>query len=135
MKLWQLSVGMRLWLVISLSGFLGTVATEPGLASEKLKNTNISTNISQLSDIKFPATSAPVSPLTKGGQKGGVVPITGVKANPTDKGVEVVLETAQGDKLQVTNRSTGNNFIADITGGQLRLPDGNAFTFKSEKPI
>ncbi|GJD15206.1 ferrichrome-iron receptor [Rivularia sp. IAM M-261] len=64
-----------------------------------------------------------------------VVTITGVKANPTDKGVEVILETTKGDKLQVANRSTGNNFIADITGGQLRLPNGDAFTFKSEKPL
>jgi hypothetical protein len=35
--------------------------------------------------------------------------VTGVKANPTDKGVEVILETAQGEQLQVTNRSEGNN--------------------------
>ncbi|MFQ4146086.1 TonB-dependent siderophore receptor [Chlorogloeopsis sp. ULAP02] len=134
MKLWQFSFGMRLWLIISLSGFLGTVATEPGLASEKLKNTNIS----QLGNIKFPATSAQMlvqQPAPSNATTGEVVAITGVKANPTDKGIEVVLETAQGEKLQVTNRSTGNNFIADITGGQLRLPDGNAFTFKSEKPI
>jgi iron complex outermembrane receptor protein len=47
----------------------------------------------------------------------------------------VILETTQGQKLQVANRSTGNNFIADITGGQLRLPNGDAFTFKSEKPL
>ncbi|UKO96888.1 TonB-dependent receptor plug domain-containing protein [Nostoc sp. UHCC 0870] len=58
-----------------------------------------------------------------------------MKANPTEKGVEVILETAQGDKLQVANRSTGNSFIADITGGQLRLANGEAFTFKSEKPL
>jgi iron complex outermembrane recepter protein len=63
------------------------------------------------------------------------IAITGVKANPTNQGVEVILETTQGDKLQVTNRSTGNNFIVDITGGQLQLANGDAFTFKSEKPI
>lgn len=64
-----------------------------------------------------------------------VIPITGVKANPTDKGVEVILETTGGKQLQVVNRSTGSNFIADITGGQLRLANGDAFTFRSEKPI
>ncbi|MEH2276679.1 MAG: AMIN domain-containing protein [Nostoc sp.] len=64
-----------------------------------------------------------------------VVPITSVKANPTDKGVEIILETPQGTQLQVTNRSTGNNFIADVSGGQLRLPSGEAFTFRSEKPL
>jgi iron complex outermembrane recepter protein len=140
MKLWQLSFSIRLWLVISLSGFLGTVATKPGLASEKLNNTNVSTNIPQLSDIELPTTSAQLmvqqpTPTNPPATTGEVVAITGVKANPTDKGVEVILETTQGDKLQVANRSTGNNFIADITGGQLRLPNGDAFAFKSEKPL
>ncbi|GJD15208.1 hypothetical protein RIVM261_001640 [Rivularia sp. IAM M-261] len=65
----------------------------------------------------------------------GVVLITGVKANPTGKGVEVILETTQGEKLQVANRSTGSNFIVDIFGGQLRLPSGDAFNYRSEKPI
>jgi len=64
-----------------------------------------------------------------------VIAITGVKANPTDKGVEVILETTQGEQLQVTNRSTANNFIADVSGGQLRLPNGNTFNFRSEKPV
>ncbi|MEH2071693.1 MAG: TonB-dependent siderophore receptor [Nostoc sp.] len=64
-----------------------------------------------------------------------VVQVTGVKANPTDKGVEVILETPVGTQLQVTNRSTGNNFIVDVSGGQLRLPSGEAFTFRSEKPL
>ncbi|NWF59552.1 MAG: TonB-dependent siderophore receptor [Fischerella sp.] len=76
-------------------------------------------------------TNPPNSEQTSGDQ---VVPITGVKASPTDKGVEVILETPLGTQLQVTNRSTGNNFIADVFGGQLRLPSGEAFTFRSEKP-
>jgi iron complex outermembrane recepter protein len=110
----------------------------------QVKSDKASTNIPQLGDIEFPANSAellvqqpaPTNPnLPSQGEQQGSVAITGVKANPTEKGVEVILETAAGDKLQVANRSTGNNFIADITGGQLRLPDGNAFTFKSEKPI
>ena len=64
-----------------------------------------------------------------------IIQITGVKANPTNKGVEIILETPLGTQLQVTNHSTGNNFIADVSGGQLRLPSGEAFTFRSEKPL
>ena len=95
-------------------------------------------NIPQLSEIELPATSAIMlvqsstpssTPATQ------VVPITRVKANPTSLGVEVILETPLGTQLQVTNRSTGNNFIADVSGGQLRLASGNAFTFRSEKPL
>ncbi|BAZ37909.1 ferric aerobactin receptor [Calothrix sp. NIES-4101] len=95
-------------------------------------------NIPQLNEIELPATSAqmlvqtPTNPPTP---QGNAVIITGVKANPTDKGVEVILETAQGDQLQVSNRSTDNNFIADIIGGQLRSPNGDSFTFKSVKPL
>ncbi len=103
-----------------------------------------SKNIRQLSEIELPATSAQMlvqsptptnspNPERSGDQQ--VIPITGVKANPTDKGVEVILETAVGEQLQVTNRSTGNNFIVDVSGGQLRLPNGDAFTFRSEKPL
>ncbi|WP_439566520.1 AMIN domain-containing protein, partial [Gloeocapsopsis crepidinum] len=64
-----------------------------------------------------------------------VVPVTGVQANPTAKGVEVILQTPQGEQLQVTNRNIDNNFIADIPNAQLRLPSGEAFTFRSEKPV
>ncbi|MFQ4141256.1 TonB-dependent siderophore receptor [Chlorogloeopsis sp. ULAP02] len=78
---------------------------------------------------------APTNPPSQEGNQVGVVPVTGVKANPTDKGVEVILQTSVGEKLQITNRSQGNNFIADIPGAQLRLPSGDAFTFRSQKPI
>ncbi|WP_442939991.1 TonB-dependent receptor plug domain-containing protein [Nostoc sp.] len=96
--------------------------------------------IRQLSEIELPNTSAQrrVQSPTPSNQEnlgGKVIQITRVKANPTAKGVEVILETPVGTQLQVTNRSTGNNFIVDVSGGQLRLADGNAFTFRSEKPV
>ncbi|MDZ8084277.1 MAG: TonB-dependent siderophore receptor [Nostoc sp. DedQUE12b] len=154
MKHWQLFVGVRL-LVVSLSGFLGIVVIQPGLAEEKLSNEEhksnstelnaialqeVSKNIPQLSKIELPATNAQMlvqtpTPTNPPSTQADVVAITGVKANPTDKGVEVILETPLGTQLQVTNRSTGNNFIVDVAGGQLRLADGNAFTFRSEKPV
>ncbi|MEH2182994.1 TonB-dependent siderophore receptor [Nostoc sp.] len=88
--------------------------------------------IPYLSEIDHPLTSAQKlvqSPTSE------LVQITGVKANPTDKGVEIILQTALGQQLRVTNRSAGNNFIADIPNAQLSLPSGEAFTFRSEKPI
>ncbi|MFQ4144466.1 TonB-dependent receptor [Chlorogloeopsis sp. ULAP02] len=78
-------------------------------------------------------TNPPASPL--GGLKGSVVQVTGVKANSTDKGMELILQTSKGEELQITNRSTGNSFIVDILNTQLRLPSGETFTFRSEKPI
>jgi iron complex outermembrane recepter protein len=121
----------QLWIV-----GLALLVYQPAWAETKPEN---EADFPQLSEIELPVTSAQMliqtqTPTNPPASQGGVIPITGVKANPSEKGVEVILETAQGDKLQVANRSTGNNFIADITGGQLRLPKGDAFTFKSEKP-
>ncbi|MCC5603297.1 TonB-dependent siderophore receptor [Nostoc favosum] len=131
------TLDIYLWLVVSVVGIIGGILPQPGqaLASEKEQD-KVVTRIKTLSETEFPATSVKdllsqsPTPDTQ-----SIVVITGVKANPTDKGVEVILETTQGDKLQVANRSTGNSFIANITGGQLRLPNGDAFTFKSEKPL
>jgi len=83
--------------------------------------------------VQSPTPTNPPNPEQTNGDQ--IVPITGVKANPTQTGVEVILETPVGEQLQVTNRSTDNNFIADIPNAQLRLSNGDAFTFRSEKPI
>ncbi|MEH1836734.1 MAG: TonB-dependent siderophore receptor [Nostoc sp.] len=90
------------------------------------------TKIPYLSEIDHPLTSAEKlvqSPTPE------LVQITGVKANPTAKGVEIILQTSLGQQLQVINRSTGNNFIADIPNAQLSLSTGEAYTFRSEKPL
>ncbi|MEH2120862.1 TonB-dependent siderophore receptor [Nostoc sp.] len=68
-------------------------------------------------------------------QESEVIQVTSVKANPTSLGVEVILQTSKGQQLQVVNRSSGNNFIADIPNAQLRLPNGEAFTYRSTSPI
>ncbi|MBH8561823.1 TonB-dependent siderophore receptor [Nostoc sp. CENA67] len=62
-----------------------------------------------------------------------VIEVTTVKVNPTDNGVEIILETTKGDQLQVLNRSLGNSYIADIPNAQLRLPNNNSF--RQEKPV
>ncbi|MEH2333862.1 AMIN domain-containing protein [Nostoc sp.] len=64
-----------------------------------------------------------------------VVQVTGVKANPTEKGIEVFLQTSKAQQLQIINRSVDNSFITDIPNAQLRLPNGKAFTFRSEKSL
>ncbi|MDF5706212.1 MAG: TonB-dependent siderophore receptor [Nostoc sp. S4] len=95
--------------------------------------------IRQLSELEPVVTSAKMllvqSSTPANTPQTEVVQVTGVKANPTAKGVEVILQTTKGEQLQITNRSAGNNFIADIPNAQLRLPSGEAFTFRSQKPI
>ncbi|MCL6753279.1 TonB-dependent siderophore receptor [Nostoc sp. CCCryo 231-06] len=144
MRSWCLSAGVRLSFLISLSGCLSIIAVSSVWAGEKRQDVDTqhqtSSQIRQLSEIELPVTNAQVlvqspTPSNPPVVPGSIVTITGVQANPTEKGVEVILQTTGGDKLQITNRSADNNFIADIPNAQLRLPSGDAFTFRSEKPV
>ncbi|MEH2081244.1 MAG: TonB-dependent siderophore receptor [Nostoc sp.] len=136
LKLWQRSLCFFVGLVsvFGVPPALAEVVNQVSTAS----NESPITTIRCVRDLQRPAMT--VKEWLSQGESGNnqpveIVQVTGVKANPTDKGVEVILETPQGTQLQVTNRSTGNNFIADVSGGQLRLPSGEAFTFGSEKPV
>ncbi len=59
-----------------------------------------------------------------------VVQITGVKLNSTETGFEVILETSQGEQLQVVPKTEGNIYTIDIPSAQL-----SGETFRQEKPI
>jgi iron complex outermembrane receptor protein len=62
-----------------------------------------------------------------------VISVTGVKVNSTDKGLEVILETnGKSDRLQVTPKTEGNSYVADIPNAQLRLANGESF--RQQKP-
>ena len=69
---------------------IAVVLSSPATA-EELGKDEITKNIPQLSDIESPATNA--SHLVQLPTQGNTVIITGVKANATEKGVEVILET------------------------------------------
>lgn len=56
-----------------------------------------------------------------------VVKITGVQVNATDKGIDVIVESANTEALQPVDRSTENNYIADIPNAILTLPEGQDF--------
>ncbi|WP_138502814.1 TonB-dependent siderophore receptor [Nostoc sp. PA-18-2419] len=155
MKSWQLNIYL---LALTLVGTITTLLTQRVAAQVKIENNTQQASvlkqgsghrkIRQLSELKIPLTSAeyllvqsptltnpPYVAASPEEKQRDVVPITGVKANSTSQGVEVILETPLGTQLQVTNRSAGSNFIADVSGGQLRLPNGDAFTFRSDKPL
>ncbi len=105
-------------------------------SAEVMRDRNDSLSESQLphlNDIQQPTTT--VKEWLSQIAQNSVVQVTGVQANPTEKGVEVILQTTQGEQLQISDRSVENNFIADIPNAQLRLPNGEAFVFRSEKPV
>ncbi len=55
------------------------------------------------------------------------VQITGVRLNPTPAGLEIFLETREGQILQPNLSSEGDRLIADIPNAVLALPDPNPF--------
>lgn len=127
MKSWISLPKIHPWLAASLIGYIiNSILTQPALAEAKTKDEKLITNINRLLSQ---------SPAPQPAPDNEIVQVTSVKANPTDKGVEVILQTSKGKELQVTNRSAGNNFIADITGAQLRNNNGEGFRFFSEKPL
>ncbi|MEH2094189.1 MAG: TonB-dependent siderophore receptor [Nostoc sp.] len=127
-----MSSNIWLWLVMSFMPFLMAQSVQ---AEVKQNETTAITKIPQLSEVKLPATNINDLFSQSSTPASEVVQVTAVKANPTAKGVEVILQTTKGEQLQITNRSAGNSFIADIPNAQLRLPNGDGFTFRSEKPL
>ncbi|WP_313934926.1 TonB-dependent siderophore receptor [Nostoc sp. FACHB-280] len=66
-------------------------------------------------------------------QQSEIISITAVNLTQTSSGLEIILKTPTSDKLQITNKSAGNNFIVDIPNAQLQLT-GNSF-FRQENPV
>lgn len=60
--------------------------------------------------------------------------VTGVQLNPANGGVNLVLQTQDGDRPQVFTVSRGNALIADVVNTQLRLPEGNGFLQNNPAP-
>jgi iron complex outermembrane recepter protein len=73
------------------------------------------------------AQTPPVQPSTQA----EIIPVTGVQLNPSDTGLELILQTPTGsaELLQTNNLSEGNRFITEIPNAQLQKP------FRQEKPI
>ncbi|GAA6619169.1 TonB-dependent siderophore receptor [Scytonema sp. NUACC26] len=100
--------------------------------------------IRSLNQIEHPLTDAQklVQSPTRTGQA-EIISVTGVKVYSTDKGLEVILETnvksvdaqrlVDRHRLQVTPKTEGNSYLADIPNAQLRLTGGESF--RQLKPI
>ncbi|WP_347278147.1 AMIN domain-containing protein [Leptolyngbya sp. FACHB-541] len=60
--------------------------------------------------------------------------VTNVRLNPSGQGVDVILETRDGDRPQIFTVSQGNTLVADVVNTQLALQDGNGFLQNSPAP-
>jgi len=77
---------------------------------------------------------APVASATNPPQQSQtLVKISDVKFNTTTNGLEIILATPEGEKLQVTPKKEGNTFIVDVPSAQLNLPNGD--TVSQKQPI
>ena len=59
--------------------------------------------------------------------------VTGVRLNPSNGGVQVLLETQEGDRPQIFMINRRNELVTDITNTQLRIP-GNSFRQNNPAP-
>lgn len=60
--------------------------------------------------------------------------ITNVAVNPAGNGLEVVLETSDGERPQVFTVNRGNALIADLVNTELQLPQGSGFEQANPAP-
>lgn len=127
MKRWLFG-NFHFWLLVSILGYLGIVAIQPGLAEEK----ELSSPTPNVETRQTPLPRLAQSPATNPPDQGSeVIQITGVVANPTDKGVEIILQTTQGKLLQPVTLALGRTYIANIPNAVLALPQGE---FRSDNP-
>ncbi|MBD2308673.1 TonB-dependent siderophore receptor [Chroococcidiopsis sp. FACHB-1243] len=144
MKVDKLCQSLLLTSAITLTGcfayalLLGTPAKGDEVGAQIQE---VDKNILQPNEIRLPTTSAQmlesptptnppaISPNQE--EKGGVVSITGVVTNPTDKGVEIILQTTQGNALQPVTLVLGRTYIANIPNAVLALPQGE---FRQDNP-
>ncbi|MGK7889932.1 MAG: AMIN domain-containing protein [Leptolyngbyaceae cyanobacterium] len=62
------------------------------------------------------------------------VEITAVEVYATNGGIDVVLQTSDGDRPQIFTVSRGNSLVADVINTQLLLPEGNGFLQNNPVP-
>lgn len=127
------------WLRFGLTG--GTIAFWIGLAiqpgwaqtaiddsvatAEQAEPAGVTASASlSLSDMSQPATTVDEWMAQI---EASVVSITGVRVEATETGVEVVLETAEGELATPTTETVGNALIAEIPNAVLALPESDAF--------
>ncbi|GAB4304302.1 MAG: TonB-dependent siderophore receptor [Geminocystis sp.] len=71
------------------------------------------------------------SPVTTVGewlaQVENLVQVTGVRVNPTETGLQIVLETAEGELSAPVTETAGNALIVEIPNAVLFLPEGDSF--------
>lgn len=124
MNVWQVSGSVSLAVALGLAGVVPSWAQE---ASE---------GVGEVDESEQPIQSATQPPSHPPSRtladwvaqiEASLTQITGVRVEETEAGLQLVLETAEGDLPALTTQTVGNALIADIPNAVLVLPDGNPF--------
>lgn len=82
----------------------------------------------RLREVKQPhKTVQSLSQASPSAPASAIVQVKGVRLIPTDKGLEVILETAAPQKLEFSTTSEDATLISNVANAQLVLPEGNEF--------
>ncbi|WP_017652819.1 TonB-dependent siderophore receptor [Fortiea contorta] len=109
---------------ISLAFTLIAILTEPATGSEVSATNQGSKKHDFVNNL---------APLLVQQSISQVVKVTGIQLKSTSTGIELVLQTSQGEALKPVDQTKGNSFIADIPNAVLELPDGKEF--RSLNPV
>ncbi|QKQ75100.1 TonB-dependent siderophore receptor [Nostoc sp. TCL240-02] len=128
--MWNLQLPLLVATLVSVF-FVQTV-----LAQEMSQSENLTKNreIRSLRQIKWPITHASQLLSQSPPQTTSPIQVTGIRLSKTDLGIEVILETKQGDRLQPTSRTEANNLIIEIPNSKLILPNDQK-EYRNDNPI
>ena len=134
MNVWQVSGSVSLAVTLGLAGSRSVAAQEHGQAvgewmSGRVDESEQSTPISIHPSTHLPSHPSPATTVSDwiAQIEASLVQITGVRVEATEAGLQIVLDTAEGELAAPTTQTVGNALIADIPNAVLALPEGGAF--------
>ena len=140
----------KLWLMVRLAMALGIVAL-PAVAQGRPENDEFSVSNDELTsqsanqsaDVSiasepprsvaempsYPEMEQPATTLSEwmAQIEASIIQIVGIRVEETETGLQVVLETAEGELAAPTTTISGNAAIAEIPNAVLALPEGDSF--------
>jgi len=136
MRVWLFSDSMRLESILVAGSLIGALALPgwaqvsayPGKeAARRIEGTKPQLTNSQQRDRPATTIAEWLAQSPSSSDSQFPTQIAGVRLNPTEKGIELILETTSSEPLQVLTSSYGQTFVANIPNSQLALPEGKAF--------
>jgi iron complex outermembrane receptor protein len=131
--------------LLTLAGALVCLTIQPASAESKSTGTEVLVQTSEINRIRdlseTSATAITAIPRVKDRQRAFTtvrewlaqdaqpkpIQITGVRLNPTEQGLDVILETLDGELPAPTPTTAGNKTIVEIPNAVLVLPGGQGF--------